>query len=89
VAKDGTANQDRTISLKAAACSCLNKQTFDCQEEQEIVLYSTSSRHILSPIEYRFFPDVKRPERGDNTSAPSAKFSNEQSYAFMPCTTTA
>jgi len=27
VAKVGTSNQDRTISLKAAVCSCINKTT--------------------------------------------------------------
>jgi hypothetical protein len=36
-----------------------------------------------------FFPVVKRPGRGDNTSAPSAKFNNEQSYDFVSCITTA
>jgi len=29
VAKVGMSNQDRTISLKAAVCSCINKQTED------------------------------------------------------------
>jgi len=64
--------------------------SFDYQEGQEIFLSSTASRHILSPIEYRvLFPDTKRPGRGDNTSAPSAKVNNEQSCAFISCTTTA
>jgi hypothetical protein len=45
VAKVGTSNQDRTISLKAAVCSCTNKQTFS----QDVLPYL----YFLIPPSYQ------------------------------------
>jgi len=59
VAKVGTSNQDRTISLKAAVRSCINKQTISCRWANHVALKSrepiTLCRSFVTETK-EFFP---------------------------------